>query len=249
MQTLDRAWAILSLFQADRPEWSAAEVGRELGLTLPTASRVMRALEGTGLLMRVEGRRFRLGFGAVELGQRALNAIDLRERLRPVLADLTRQTGQTSVLGVITESRDAARVVDRVEGRDVIRVSLDIGHRWPLYAGAMAKSLLAYMPDRDAVLEHPLARVGQRTITDRAELEAELGRIRRCGWATSAEETERGVWGVAKPILDDHGLPVAAILLMSPLDRESPEYREHLVGHLQAAIPQARRRLGLGHAD
>src|SRR5579872_4915219 len=110
VQTLDRALAILKLFQPDAPEWSAAEVARELGLTLPTSSRVMRALEDNGMLMRVEGRRFRLGFGAVELGSRALQSIDVRQRLRPLLVRLARESGETSVLGVITEARDAARV-------------------------------------------------------------------------------------------------------------------------------------------
>lgn len=245
VQTLDRALAILGLFQIDRPEWGAAEVARELGLSLPTASRVMRALEANGLLMRVAGRRFRLGFGAVELGFRALQSIEVRERLRPLLVRLARDSGETSVLGVINERRDAARVVDRVEGQEVIRISLEIGHTWPLHAGALGKALLAHMPDRDGILEQPLANIGRNTITDPDELREELERVRRLGWAESAEETEVGAWGIAKAILDDNGLPTVGILLIAPLDRRTPETTRRLVAQLERAAPDARRRLGL----
>jgi DNA-binding IclR family transcriptional regulator len=204
VQTLERALAILDLFQPERPEWAAVEVARALDLTLPTASRVLRALDSSGLLMRVEGRRFRLGFGAVALGFRALRTIEVRERLHPLLVRLTRESGEACVLGVINEARDAAQVVDRVEGRDVIRISLDIGHAWPLHAGALAKVLLAHMPDRETILEQPLEKVGKNTITDREALKRELDHIRSVGWAASTEETEIGVWGVAKAVLDNH---------------------------------------------
>lgn len=245
MQTLDRAVAILSLFQPDEPEWAAAEVARVLALTPPTASRLMRALEEQGLLMRVDGRRFRLGFGAVELGVRALQSIEVRERLRPVLVQLARDSGETSVLGVVNEARDAARVIDRVEGRDVIRITLDIGHTWPLHAGALAKALLAHMPDREMVLGGPLERVGKNTITDAAQLEEELAAIRERGWAMSTEETDSGAWGVAKAVLAASGLPVAAVLLIAPIARRSPQYAAQLAQHLCDAVPEARRRLGL----
>ncbi|UGS38317.1 IclR family transcriptional regulator [Capillimicrobium parvum] len=246
VQTLDRALAILKLFQSDRPEWGAAEVAREMGLTLPTTSRVMRALEVNGLLMRVEGRRFRLGFGAIELGFRALESIELRERLRAPLIHLARETGETAVLGVVTEARDAARVVDRVEGREMIRISLDIGHTWPLHAGALAKVLLAYMPDRAAILEQPLEKIGRNTITDPAQLHEELERIRRRdGWAESAQETEGDAWGIAQAVVDDHEQPLAAILLIAPLARRTSRHAARLRAALQEALPDARHRLGL----
>ena len=245
-QTLDRAIAVLELFQRDRPEWGAAEVARELGLTLPTTSRLMRALEANRLLMRVNGRRFRLGFGAVDLGTRALASIELREQLRAPLVQLARASGETTVLGVINEERDAARVIDRIEGREMIRITLDIGHTWPLHAGALARVLLAHMPDRDAILEAPLERIGQNTLTDPDDVRLELERIREVGWAESVQETEGAAWGVAMPVLDDRDLPVCGLLLIAPLQRRSPDHRARLVDHLNEALPVVRRRLGLG---
>src|SRR6185295_10600820 len=99
------------------------------------------ALEQGGMLMRGRGRGFRLGFGAVDLGRRAVASIDLRESLHPVLMRLARDSGETAVLGVIAERRASARIIDRVEGREFVYMSLEIGHTWPLHAGALAKAL------------------------------------------------------------------------------------------------------------
>lgn len=248
-QTLDRALAVLSLFQSEAPEWGAAAVARELGLTLPTASRFLRALERRGFLMRVDSRRYRLGFGAVELGFRALRLIDVRERLRPVLVGLAGESGETCLLATITESRDAARVIDRADGRGLVRISLEIGHTWPLHAGALAKALLAFMPDRDVVLAQGLVRLQPNTVTDPVQLLEELDAIRRQGWARSQEETDVGVWGVATAVLDAHGLPVAGIGLISPLERMTDEHERRLVEQLARAVESARARLGFRTAQ
>lgn len=242
---MDRIFAILGLFTREAPEWSTAEIARELAFSQPTAGRLLRGLESHGFLMRFDRRHYRLGFAAVELGFRALHSIELRERLRPLLVRLAHQTGETCILGALTESRNAARVIDRIEGREALRITLEIGHTWPLHAGALAKVLLAHMPDRDAILEQPRARLARNTVTDHAELAADLARIRRVGWALTAEETEIGAWGVAAPLLDRAGMPVAAIGLVSPLERRSPLEEQKLVRHLQEAVAAATARLGL----
>ena len=199
--------------------------------------------------MRVEGRRFRLGFGAVELGFRALESIDLRQRLHGLLARVARESGESSLLGVVSEHGNSARLIDRVEAREMIRISLEIGHLWPLHAGALGKALLAYMPDREITLEQPPEQVGKNTITDTVVLRRELEKIREIGWAMSVEETDAGVWGVAKTILDNDGMPIAAIGLVAPLGRLTPEYTSRLVALLEAALPEARKRLGLDASD
>jgi DNA-binding IclR family transcriptional regulator len=244
-QTLERAFDVLALFQLDTPEWSATEVSRRLGLTLPTASRFLRALESRGYLMRVEGRRYRLGFAAIELGSRALRSLEVPERLRPVLLRLARESGETCLVATLNEQRDAARVVDRVEGRDVVRISLEIGHTWPLHAGALAKAVLAHMPDRETVLAQPLARIAAGTLTDPARLRIELETIRDRGWARSIRETEVGAWGVAAAVRGSDGHPVASIGVVAPVERESSAYEQTLVRLLLEAVEAAQARLGV----
>lgn len=245
-QVLDRAFAMLNLFRPEAPEWGAAEVARELGLSLSTTSRIMRALESKGLLVRAADRRYRLGFGAVELGLRAMGLLDVGRRVRPALVNLARGSGETAVLATIQENRHAARIIDRIEGRDAIRVTLEIGYTWPLHAGALAKVLLAHMPDREAVLSRRLGRVGKNTVTSRAVLRHQLDDIRRQGWAITAEETETfGIWGAAAPVLDPMGNPVVSMGVVVPQHRHTAEHEQAIVRTLLKSVGMARVLLGI----
>ena len=92
----------------------------------------------------------------------------------------------------------------------------------PLHAGASQKILLANLPITDArrVLGQPLQPLCSHTITDPDDMEAELGLIRRRGWAASCEETNPGVWGLAVGLIDDYGYSVAAIGVAGPCERK-----------------------------
>lgn len=204
----------------------------------------MRGLEARGLLMRVAGRRYRLGFAAIELGLRALRTLEIRELLRPVVLRLARDSGETCILAALNERRDSARVLDRAEGGQALRISLEIGHTWPLYAGALAKALLAHMPEQDVILEQALAKIGKNTITDSQLLEKQLEMIRQVGWAFSSEETEVGAWGVARAILDDHGLPICSIGLVAPVDRRSQKAQDRFVALLAEGVAAAEEKFG-----
>jgi DNA-binding IclR family transcriptional regulator len=195
--------------------------------------------------MRAGGRRYRLGFAAVELGLRALRTLEVREVLRPIVLRLAHDSGETCVLAAISEHRDAARVLDRAEGQQPVRISLEIGHTWPLHAGALGKALLAHMPERDAILEQPLPKIGNNTVTNRELLKEQLDTIRRVGWVLSSEETEIGAWGVAGAVLDDHGLPICSIGLIAPLGRRSQRAQDRLVALLVEGIAAAEERFGL----
>jgi IclR family acetate operon transcriptional repressor len=96
LQALDRAFAVLDLFGADRPEWGTSEVARAAGLPVPTAHRILTALTGRRYLARDEQtRRFRLGPAALDLGDRARAMVDLRQVALPVLRRLARETDET----------------------------------------------------------------------------------------------------------------------------------------------------------
>ena len=63
----------------------------------------------------------------------------------------------------------------------------------------------------------PLGAMTTSTITGRAQLLAELDRVRRRGWAEAVNEREIGVASIAAPIRDSTGAVVAAISIGVPL--------------------------------
>jgi DNA-binding IclR family transcriptional regulator len=190
LKVRDKTLRVLDLFVAERPEWSATEIARELDLPIATAHRILRSLESHTFLMR-SGNNYRLGLAAVDLGRRAVASMDLRWALRPTLQRLARETGETVLLSVHDEARHGALCVDRIEASHPVRLSIDIGRVTPLHAGAASKALLAFL-DRDEieyVLRGPLPRLAPGTIVDRRRLRAELERIREHGYAVGRRTT------------------------------------------------------------
>jgi DNA-binding IclR family transcriptional regulator len=236
LQTLHRACAILDLFDADREEWTASAVANELGLAPATAGRLLRGLLSHGLVIRSSGSSYRLGLGAVALGQRALRSFAWVEPLRPVTSQLARESGATAVAFVLNDRRDGAVVVDRVEGREGIQLSIAIGHTLPLEAG-LAKTLLGHLSraEREAGLGREPSEI----------LARELDEIRDRGWAISHESVDRGTWGVGATVLDASGSPIVAIGVIAPIARHSVATEHRFVSLVRDAAEDAKRRLGL----
>jgi IclR family acetate operon transcriptional repressor len=221
-QILDRTFAILDLFDEERPEWTGTEIARALELPVPTTHRILMALKQRGYVSQhEETKRFRLGVGALHLGDRAHAAVDLRSLSLPVLKRLSRETGETALLTVVAPGGSRGVCLERVETAQPLRLSVQPGRRVPLHAGASQKALLAFLPPDavERVLSQPLERLCEHTIVDPQELRAEIARTRARGWADSNEETNLGVRGIAIPVLSERGTVVCAIGIAGPSAR------------------------------
>ena len=85
----------------------------------------------------------------------------------------------------------------------------------------------------------------KNSLTSLPQLERELERIQRQGWATDAEEAELGVRCVAAAVRDDAGMLIAALSISSPADRmkatwgplvkESADRISRAIGHRRDA--------------
>ena len=218
-QLLDRTFAVLGLFSPDSREWTTTEAARACDLPVPTTSRILSSLQRHGYLIRDEmTKRFRLGPAALELGRHARVSLDLRTASLPILRRLAESTGETVLLTALTDDRRRAVCLERVESRHALRLAVEPGLRLPLHAGASQKALLAFLPadEIEQVMGAGLDRLCNATITDPGELRAELDSVRRRGWATSYEETNIGVWGVAIALLDGGDDVAAALGLAGP---------------------------------
>jgi len=130
-----------------------------------------------------------------------------------------------------------------------MRVTLRVGERQMLHAGAGAKVLLAFLPEaeiRHILAEIELVLLQPRTITDRKMLWAELAAIRARGYATSFEETALGTMAIAAPVFDAQGRSVAAIGIEAPLARIPPEQAKAVAPLVVQAARQISARLGQG---
>jgi IclR family acetate operon transcriptional repressor len=246
-QVLDRTFAILELFDEVRPEWTATDVARALELPVPTTHRILMALKRRGYVSQhEETKRFRLGVGALHLGDRAHAAVDLRSIALPALRRLSRDSGETALLTVLAPGGDASICLERVETSQPLRLSVQPGRRAALHAGASQKALMAYLGEQalERLLAQPLERLCHNTITEPGLLRRELAHIREVGWASSFEETNLGVRGLAVAVLTDRDTVVCAIGIAGPDARLNSDHVGKHLARVSAGAEEVARALG-----
>jgi IclR family transcriptional regulator, KDG regulon repressor len=160
----------------------------------------------------------------VELGKRALGRFDLKEYAAPYLEALAQETSEVIHLSIL-DNHDVIYIDKRGQGQ-VLTVSTQIGARNPAYACGMGKVLLADLSPEElkkALGTAPLVQFTPTTITDLSELQQELGKIRRQGFALDNEESFPGIKCVAAPIRDGKGKTIAAMSATVPKQRMGKE--------------------------
>jgi DNA-binding IclR family transcriptional regulator len=247
LQVLERTFAILECFDEVRPEWTTSDIARALDLPIPTAHRILGALRRLGYVAQdSRNKRFRLGAAALALGTKARAVADLRTVALDPLRRLSQQLNETALLTAMSPDRRATVCLERVESTHSLRLSLEPGRQMPLHAGASQKALFAFLPqpEIDELLRGRFERLCRSTITDRRKLRDELEAVRERGFATSFEETNVGVWGVAVPVLSDSDI-VCAVGVAGPSARLTTDLVRRSLRRTCAAAAEIAEGLGL----
>jgi len=237
VKTIDRLVRIIDCFSPARLAWTLTDMSEELDLPKSTLHRFLRSLDAHGILRQDdETKQWRLGYRLCVWGSLAERSTALHDVARPVMRDLTAQTGEMSLLTIY----HAGEIVcaEKIESPHSVRLALDVGARRPPHAGASSKVLMAFLPPEEIGLiirDRGLPKLCANTITDEHQLEAELRRIRELGYAQSVEETDLGAWGVATPIRDWDGKVIAAIGVAGPTSRFGEELARDYVMRCEEA--------------
>ena len=224
-RVLDRSLAMLfELGDADGP-LAITELARRADLPSSTAYRLVDELEGYGLIERDDGG-LGLGLRILELARQIEDRLapGLLEPARGIMRALAREHDETVLL--TAPAGPYAIGLDSVEPPRTVRLSLGRWRVAPMYLGASGKVLLAFLAPRSA--ERVLASVdGEVTASghpvELTALRRELAEVRDNGMVVTHGELDRGISGVAAPVLGSGGRPLAGLTLAGPSDRIGPE--------------------------
>lgn len=209
-----RSLAILDVL-ADEPSLGTNEIARRLGTSASTTSRQLATLVEAGLVEHVPATgRYRLGIRLVALATSVLARLDVRAIAHPHLEALASDLGETATLSVPGDPD--AITVDVVRSARYIADGSRLGRPSIAHASAAGKVMLAFDGTRPA---RELQAYTPRTITDPLELEAEIERVRRRGWADAFEEREIGLNAIAAPVWSSDGSLAGIIALQGPIPR------------------------------
>jgi DNA-binding IclR family transcriptional regulator len=234
-QAVDRAALLVStVVQADEP-LSFADLQDACDLPKSTTSRMLTALERSELLERTDDGSYVAGGLFWLYAARHDPGEDLVRLAGPILEAVGEATHETVNLSVARGERvvQVAQVDSQflLGTRDWTQVDV------PTHCSSLGKVFLAW--DAVALPAGRLERPTDATMTADA-LRAEFERSRKRGWATTVDELEVGLAGVAVPVLGTRGQVVAALGVSGPTQRLEPRFDElgRLLAHHAAELTE-----------
>jgi IclR family KDG regulon transcriptional repressor len=243
---------VLSILEslADRRSAGIEELSREVGLAKPTVYRFLLTLQELGYVRRDENERWAVTLRLFNVGSRALDHLDLHTAARPVAEALAADLGEAVHVGVL--EGDSAVYIIKIESKYTIRMYSRVGRRIPLYCTAIGKVLLAWSgaEERKAALAGVrLVAMTPRTLKSKADLDAELRKVREQGYAFDDEEHEEGIRCIGAPIFDFAGEPIAAVSASWPRFRYDLKREKEWVAKVTEAAARVSSILGYMPGD
>jgi DNA-binding IclR family transcriptional regulator len=220
-QSLERGLRMLEVIASMGAATSLAEISRRTGLHRSTSHHLLQTLVGLGYLRQDPGSRgYELAAKLFQLTGRTWTPEQLGTLAEPFIADLTRRTGEGSSVAVYRDG--IVRIVAKRDADGPVRVVQNVGAERPIHATAVGKAIAAFLPKPEltGVLGRlRYERYTPRTITTRANFEAELRRIRAAGCALDDEEHIEGIRCLAAPVFAYTGEVMASICTVGPKSR------------------------------
>ncbi len=204
---------------------SATDVAQSVGLTAPTAHRLLRVLCDRHFLVQpTPGGPYRVGPQLRLIAGDGTDTARLAAVARPMIARLRDETDETVFLSV----REGLHLtyLDVMVSTHSVQMYGTPGTRVPLHATSQGKVILAWAEDavRQRLIDQlEFERFTPGTIGNAEALRAEVERARMQGYAVNLEEREIGVRSVAAPVLNREGVAIASVCVGGPIFRVSEE--------------------------
>lgn len=245
--TLHKAMLILrALGGADACGLQAGEIARSTGFHRVTMHRLLRSLDGEGLIERDGNHCYHLGLQAWLLGMAAGRRFDLGALAGPSLDRIESETHDTVYL--LRRVGDDVYCIARRDGSYPIKsLVMEVGKSYPLGVGGGGLAVLAALDEQET--RAVLARVRGRFVVYPRITAPRILRLladtRRQGYAFwPALISEAYV--VAVPILDGAGRPIGALSCAAIKERLDPRRRLRVVELLKAEATLIHRRINSG---
>jgi IclR family transcriptional regulator, KDG regulon repressor len=218
-KSLQKALRILLHVGQAGSDLGVTQLASALNLNKATVHRLLKAMEKFELIEKnPENEKYRLGLKLLELGTKALQSRTLQSEAHRSLLELARRSGES--ISFAAALSGGVVCLDRVDSPStVIGIRTPVGARFPAHCTAIGKIVLAYLPEEEVeaiVSSAGLTRFTPFTITRLSQFKENLGQIRLRGYSLDGQELERGLSGVAAPVLSSEGRLLAGVGMAGP---------------------------------
>jgi DNA-binding IclR family transcriptional regulator len=225
VKSINKALDILMCFDWNDKELTLTEISKKMGLAKSTTSRLLNTMLDKGFLSKDEdNNKYVLGSVVYYLGEVAKETIDLRRISMSVLKHINTKTKET-VHVYVYDGLDRI-CFEQVESPQLIKQSVKVGSREPIWVGATGKAILAFQSVEqwyDVINE-----VKKISDINSEDFIATLKKVRKDGYAIRDGKKDDNVGCVAAPIFDIKGNIKGCLAISTPAFR-FPENSEEYI--------------------
>lgn len=236
IQSIQRALDIVECFTNKEPELSLHEISDKVKLNKSTIHGILNTMLLNGYIdQNYDNGKYMLGKKFISKSVIVPSNLLFKNFSEKYVQPLSEKYNATSHL-LIYEHKELYTLQLYIPSSAYYAISSIIGKRIPFHATASGKIILAYMEqgEFDRYLSaHPLRSFTAKTITDAAELTADLAKIRRQGYSLEDEEVELGVFSIACPIFNQFNHIFATVSISASVSQENN--LDEIIADLKAA--------------
>jgi IclR family transcriptional regulator, KDG regulon repressor len=249
VRSVQLALDVLEAVAFSNDELGVTQIADRLGVAKGSVYRHLSTLVDRGYLnQNAVTARYSVGPKSRVLARIAPET-DLVQIAEGPMRELRDKIGQTVVLSSLTPR--GALVIFAVPSTSPIEIGVRPGSELSFHSSAQGKVLLAFSPRpfQERVLSRELTKLTDKTVIDREELERELFKVQKEGYAAAPEEALLGVNAIAGPVFDKQDAVIAAVALVGSIQFLPPTPDNQLISALKDCCEQISRKFGHGRGD
>ena len=222
MSTVHKAIQLMRAFTREEKKLSLTELHKKTGIGKSSLQRLLSTLVHERFLMKdEETKQYSLGMELFFLGSLVEKNDAFLSVAIPVMQGLSRLTKENISISVIEQNE--RRCIYNIPSQHELSALTYIGNTSPLYAGASAKTLLAFQSDEfigNYMNQMEIKPVTDNTVNSREALMEDIRDIRQKGYAVSHGERIKGAMSISVPIRNRFAEVFAVLTVTLPSVRE-----------------------------
>lgn len=245
MNSLEKALGLLDVFTQAAPVWSAEDLMRYSGASPATCYRYIKTLHKAGLLARVANGSYTLGPRVLELDRIARQCDPVYIAGGPVIKRLAERTRFSALLCILYSGK--VMCVREALAPGAPPELFSRGQSRPLFSGATAKAILAWLPAhqlRAIFAKHRKSLAVAGLGADWDSFRKALRQIRQDGYSLTTGEFNPGITAIAAPLFNRAGDVLGSLAVAAAAEKVQPAKFRLLAKDVVAAAQEATDRIG-----
>jgi DNA-binding IclR family transcriptional regulator len=214
VKSAERLLDVLELLARHTRPVATMTIARECSIPKSSAHHLLNVMRARNFVTYYEAdHAWGLGISVFEIGSAYLRTEPLQRLGRPILAELTQRTGETSHLAML-HGTEVLYIDKEQPSGSAPKLVTEIGVRLPAHLTAVGRAILAELAEAQVRALYANQPLVQRTGSGPTSIDAllrDLGDVRRRGYAFDNEMVTPGIACLACPVFSHEGVPAAAL--------------------------------------